>query len=100
MKKLFMSLVGYWLAEVKFFQNQANKKQKIHDYTQSVRGRDYVFELTNEGTAGYMTAVGKGIKSGDQIILQLGSHSYVYQVEEIDYYSDPPDMWIALLKQG
>lgn len=74
-------------------------KNKIHDYSQQVAGSDYVFERLNEGMIGYMTGVGKGIKPCDRIILRQGSESYQYQVEEIDYYSDPSDMWIALLKQ-
>ncbi|MEH2062607.1 MAG: hypothetical protein V7K50_10040 [Nostoc sp.] len=74
-------------------------KKKIHDYSQQVSGSDYVFERINEGMIGYMTGVGKGIKPCDRIILRQGCESYQYQVEEIDYYSDPSDMWIALLKQ-
>ncbi|MEH2459969.1 hypothetical protein [Nostoc sp.] len=78
---------------------ELKKKYKTHDYSQQVWGNDYVFERLNEGTAGYMTGIGKGIKPGDRIILREGSESYQYQVEEIDYYSDPSDMWMALLKQ-
>ncbi|RCJ28234.1 hypothetical protein A6S26_11895 [Nostoc sp. ATCC 43529] len=72
---------------------------KIHDYSQQVWGSDYIFERVNEGTIGYMTGVGNGIKASDRIILRQGSESYQYQIEEIDYYSYPSDMWIALLKQ-
>ncbi|QFS42994.1 hypothetical protein GXM_00467 [Nostoc sphaeroides CCNUC1] len=46
-----------------------------------------------------MTGIGKGIKPRDRIVLRQGCESSQYQVEEIDYYSDPSDMWIALLKQ-
>lgn len=46
-----------------------------------------------------MTGIGKGIKPGDYLILQRDSELCRYQVEEIDYYSDPPDMWMALLKK-
>ncbi|WP_257236967.1 hypothetical protein [Nostoc sp. 'Peltigera malacea cyanobiont' DB3992] len=46
-----------------------------------------------------MTGVGKSVKACDRIILREGCESYQYQVEEIDYYSDPSDMWMALLKQ-
>jgi hypothetical protein len=81
-------------AKIKFKQ-----KNKIHDYSQKVWGSDYVFERLNEGMMGYMTGVGKGIKPCDRIILREGCESYEYQVEEVDYYSDPSDMWIALLKQ-
>lgn len=79
--------------------NELKKKNKIHNYSQQVWGSDYVFERFNEGMIGYMTGVGKGIKPGDRIILRQGCESYQYQVEEIDYYSKPSDMWIALLKQ-
>ena len=46
-----------------------------------------------------MTAREKGVKADDYIILQIGSESYRYQVEQIDYYSNPPDMWMALIKK-
>ncbi|WP_445635884.1 hypothetical protein NSTC745_00679 [Nostoc sp. DSM 114161] len=72
---------------------------KTHDYSQQLCGSDYIFERVNEGTIGYMTGVGNGVKASDRIILQQGSESYQYQIEEIDYYSYPSDMWIALLKQ-
>lgn len=79
--------------------NESKQKNKIHDYSQLVRGKDYVFEPLQGGMGGYMTSSGKGIKPGDYIILQYGCKHYRYQVEEIDYYADPSDMWIALLKQ-
>jgi hypothetical protein len=79
--------------------NKLKQKNKIYDYSQKVLGTDYVFERLNEGMMGYMTGVGKGIKPCDRIILREGCESYEYQVEEVDYYSDPSDMWIALLKQ-
>ncbi|MBN3893986.1 MAG: hypothetical protein HWQ41_01380 [Nostoc sp. NOS(2021)] len=87
------------LALVSSPAKELKQKNKIHDYSQQVCGSDYVFERLNEGMIGYMTGIGKGIKPGDRIILQEGYESYQYQVEEIDYYSDPSDMWIALLKQ-
>jgi hypothetical protein len=73
--------------------------RKVHDYTKSVRGQDYVFEFTELTSQGYMTGMGKGVKCGDYILLQEGTISYQYQVEAIDYYSEPSDMWIALLKK-
>jgi len=79
--------------------NESKPKYKIHDYSQLVRGRDYVFDPLHGGLGGYMTATGKGIKPRDYIVLQYGCKSYQYKVEEIDYYSDPSDMWMALVKQ-
>lgn len=72
---------------------------KTYDYSQYVCGRDYVFEPVDDLKKGYMTAQGKGIKCGDYIILKNGSNSCRYQVEEIDYYSEPSDMWMALLNK-
>jgi MioC protein len=79
--------------------NKLRKNSKIHDYSPYVAGTDYVFESSDNGMTGYMTAQGKGIKPGDYIILQKGSKFYKYQVEQIDYYSNPSDMWMASLKQ-
>ncbi|MEA5598336.1 hypothetical protein [Rivularia sp. UHCC 0363] len=47
----------------------------------------------------YMTAQSKDVKCDDYIILQIGSASCRYQVEQIDYYANPSDMWMALIKK-
>ena len=75
------------------------QKNNTHDFTQCVSGSDYVFEVAENFTTAYMTARGKGVKLNDYIILQIGSDFYRYQVEKIDYYSNPPDMWMALIKK-
>lgn len=76
------------------------RRSNTHDYTQSVKGRDYVFEFVEGQIKAQMTAQGKGIKRGDYIILQNQAYSEQYQVEEIEYYSDPADMWMALLRKS
>ncbi|KOP22749.1 hypothetical protein AMR41_30235 [Hapalosiphon sp. MRB220] len=76
------------------------QKHKIHDFRGFICGRDYVFEPTDGLKKGYMTAQCRGVKRGDWIILENNSCFYRYQVEEIDYYSEPSDMWIALLNQA
>ncbi len=91
---IFESLINFILSIPRKYP-----KHRTYDFTGYVCGRDYVFEPTDDQKKGYMTAQCKGIKSGDYIILQSGSSSYQYQIEEIDYYSEPPDMWIALLSQ-
>jgi len=88
-----------WLPLIVIPKNEPNQQQKTHDYSQCITGRDYVFESLNQGLAGQMTGVGKGIKPCDYIILRRGSELSRYQVEDIDYYADPPDMWMALLKK-
>jgi len=75
------------------------QKQKTYDYTNRVNGQDYVFEPGESLNISYMTGHGKGIKPGDFIILELDSNISHYQVEHIDYYLDPPDMWMASLRK-
>jgi hypothetical protein len=87
-----------FLSLLNFLLKKPNQQKQTYDYTQCVYGRDYVFEpVEGDFSKGYMTSQRKGVKRGDLIILQNGSSSYVYQVEDIDYYLDPPDMWMALL---
>ncbi|BAY17687.1 hypothetical protein NIES2109_02690 [Nostoc sp. HK-01] len=88
-----------WLPLLIIPTNEPAQKYKTHDYSQFVKGRDYVFESINQGLEGQMTGVGKGIQPCDYIILRRGVELTRYQVEEIDYYADPPDMWMALLKK-
>jgi hypothetical protein len=76
------------------------KKHKTHDYTSQVSGQDYVFETVDDHTKGYMTAQGKGVAVGDFITLQDGASINHYQVEQIDYYANPSDMWTAVLKRA
>jgi hypothetical protein len=74
------------------------RKNKTYDYTDYVCGRDYVIEsVADKPDSCYMTSQSKGIKPGDRIILQNGSTFGLYEVEEIEYYSEPSDMWMALL---
>lgn len=82
------------LANLKFQGSQT------YDYTDCISGRDYIFEvLDDDSTRGYMSARWRNIKCDDCIILATPSGIEKYQVEEIDYYSEPSDMWIALLRR-
>lgn len=92
--KLFLALVDFASTQLR------KQKHKIHDYTDAEYGKEYIFESSGNNTQGYMTARGKGVKVGDYIILRNGSTSYHYQVKEIDYYSNPADMWMALLQKA
>lgn len=91
----FLSKAGSLQDQLK----QKDKKDKTHDYTQLASGEGYVFELIEGGIRGYMTSYGKGIKPGDYMVLADELSSSHYQVEKIDYYSNLPEMWIALLKR-
>lgn len=77
------------------------RSPKTHDYTQQVSGENYLFETIDGGIRGYMTGYGKGVKLGDYLIFQNESGSSErYQVDEIEYYSNPSDMWVALLRRA
>jgi ribosome biogenesis protein Nip4 len=89
----FLSLVNLIVKKLK------HKKKKTHDFTKYVRGNDYVFEIAEDSMKAYMTAQTKDVKCGDYIILQIGSESCRYQVEQIDYYANPSDMWMALIRK-
>lgn len=87
-------LVHRVLTNFKFQGNQT------YDYSGCISGRDYVFEiLDDDSTGAYMTARWKSIKRGDCIILANASSIEKYRVEEIDYYSEPSDMWVAFLRR-
>ena len=89
----FLSLKDFILNKLKL------QKNKTHDFTECAPGSDYVFEVAENLTTAYMTARGKGVKPDDYIVVKTGSESCRYQVEQIDYYSNPPDMWMALIKK-
>ncbi len=81
-----------------FFVRKA-KPHQTYDYTHELGNLNYVFEPIDGHDKGHMTGYGKGVKIDDRIILQDAGEIYTYQIEQIDYYLDPPDMWIALLKR-
>ncbi|MFP4103344.1 hypothetical protein [Coleofasciculus sp.] len=83
----------------KFLSNPPQRLNKTHHYKVSNDRHNHVFVAKDGGIRAYMTEQGQGVEPGDYLILQKGSTSNRYQVDKINYYSSPPDMWIALLKQ-
>ena len=75
------------------------KPLQVHDYTCCQNGVHYVFEVANDGTRGCMTGQGKGIEPGHQILIELQGISRRYEVEAIEYYASPSDLWIASLSE-
>jgi hypothetical protein len=69
---------------------------KTHRYIRQVSGEHYAIEAV-EGDRFSMTAYGEGIKPGDYLLLTENSQIVRYQIEQIDYYADPPDLWVGLL---
>lgn len=97
--KLGINFINTWALLNFLIAKLKAKKQKTYDYTRQVSGQDYVFEPIDDDTKGYMTAQGKGVAVGDFISLQNGAEVSHYQVEQIEYYCNPSDMWTAVLKR-
>ena len=76
----------------------STKLPKTHDYTQYKSGIDYFFEVAYPADTAIMTGRGMGIKSKDYFLLSVDGRICKYQVEEVDYYSKPSNMWIVSLK--
>jgi MioC protein len=94
----FVTSLGDFLANNLFNLIKSKQNYKIHDYRKKNCELDYSFSSMDGGLWGYMTAQKHGVNKGDRILLMQNSRTIEYRVEEIDYYSNPPDMWIALLK--
>ncbi len=75
--------------------SNASRAAKLHDFSRQSPDT-FVFEQIGESQA-YMTGQGKNIQQGDQLLLQLEQHPALYQVQHIDYYAAPSDIWTALL---
>lgn len=94
-KRSFANFLGF-LRKLGSFRG-SYRKARIHNYTSYTYGRDYAFDEIQDGSQAYMTAYGRGIKRGDYITIRREKIKIQYQVEQIDYYSNPSDLWIALL---
>lgn len=69
---------------------------QTHDYTKRTWGHDFsTVKVIDGGFRLKLAGWGLGIKPGDYLILPNGDATTRYQVEHIDYRSDPPDMWFA-----
>lgn len=77
-------------------------RAKVHDYTKDIKNRHFILEpAQNEGPGNqfYLTTSGKGVRSGDLILLAPEGYPRSYRVVEIEYYDGPGgDTWTALLR--
>ena len=72
------------------------EKRRVHRYENSALS-DYCLEAIENQTGFYMTSCKAGVKKGDRIFISNADGSSEYQVNEIDFYCDPADMWVAKL---
>ena len=82
---------------------ESNKKSdyyrpKAHHYLKTINSNSFALEPAGENSLKFsMTGFGTDIKQGDFIVINDETSTTTYKVENIDYYLDPPDMWMALL---
>lgn len=76
---------------------------RIHDFTRQTLEQDYCFGNADVESSTcpqfYMTGVGANIRQNDRIVLHQDAGATLYQVEQIDYYSNVPNLWMALLSR-
>jgi hypothetical protein len=77
--------------------SKRGRKQKVHRYENSAMSSHFCLEPIPDQGGYYMTSCRSGVQCGDRIAIIEASDSFEYQVDEINFYSDPEDMWIAKL---
>ena len=74
----------------------APTETKTHDYTRRSWGHNFtITEIFNGGMWLDMMGWGHGLSKGDFIILPNGNETTQYLIKDIEYKSNPPDMWRA-----
>jgi hypothetical protein len=69
-----------------------------HDYRVPRWGHDFAtIHVFADGKRITAQGWGRGVLVGDYLLLPNRNAETRYRVERIDYYPDPPDMWMAEL---
>ncbi|MBE9128471.1 MULTISPECIES: hypothetical protein [unclassified Coleofasciculus] len=89
-----------WLSSDRVPSSQCQGYPKTQTHRISNETHDHVFVPKAGGMQAYLTGQGQGIKEGDALIVQNGDNSDRYRVSKISYYSNPPNMWVALLRKS
>ena len=72
-------------------------KTKTFSYDACDIGQAFVLESTLDSSFYYMTSLQSGVRSGDCVQIYYPDKIITYRIQEIEYYSEPSDMWIAIL---
>lgn len=74
-------------------------KPQTHDYTRRSWGHDYsITKVLHDGRELRVTGWGRGLRKGDYLLLPNEGDTTRYCVANVSYYSDPADMWKAVLE--
>jgi len=90
-----LSATSKWMLGI----SQLFKRNNVHCFDISDRD-SYFFLEKNPDVPGqnYMTAQKGNVKSKDIINIRHHSETETYIIEDIDFYSNPSDMWVARLR--
>lgn len=78
------------------FKKKVKSDPNTHDYTIREWGHDFnVMSMDGRGVHVKLAGWGRGIRTGDFLILPNKGGVTRYRVTKIDYCHDPPDMWFA-----
>jgi hypothetical protein len=74
------------------------KQYKVHTFRNPKNCITFALECRDEHPLKcYMTGFGVDIRKGDLMVIEDDKSSRTYRIESIDYYLDPPDLWMASL---
>ena len=80
------------------FWKKEKREPVTHDYTHRGWGHDYIVrEVFDGGHVIQVTGFGFGLKPRDYILMQNEGKTTRYQIDTINYYADPDDMWNATM---
>jgi hypothetical protein len=95
--KRLKTLMGL-MAKAKAFQNASVRV--VHCYTQCEWEQNFTVETLACGMRSYMRGHDGTIQQGDHIVLQGGSYTARYRVDEIDDEATSSGFWVTLLHPG
>jgi hypothetical protein len=96
----FRGLLPFLQSKYPYSVKLKRRQYKIHAYRNYKNNTAFFLEASKEDPLkSYMTAFGADIKKGDFIVIEDDHSSTAYRVESIDYYLDPPNLWMALLAE-
>lgn len=74
-------------------------KTKTFSYDACDIGKNLVLEADPDARLYYMTSLQAGVQLGDCVRINHRDEITTYQIQEIEYYTEPVDMWMANVLQ-
>lgn len=73
--------------------------RRWHQYFWQDANHQFVLEAAPDQNLYYMTTQKEGVSPGDYVEISGLGNSSCYQIIQLERYCDPPDMWIATLRE-